>query len=166
MGEEHESRFSYQLFNGQNELLEEDKGLLMAASEALRHSYSPYSGFPVGAALLLDDGAVIRASNQENAAFPSGICAERVVVWKAATEAPDKGFRTLALSTQKETGEAPVSPCGACRQVLSEYEERSEKGIRVIFPGGNGSIIVVKRVRDLLPFPFETASLRKDEGRG
>ena len=163
MGEERQSSFSYRIYDSREDLLEQEKDLFQAADEASRHSYSPYSHFPVGAALLLDDGAMIRASNQENAAFPSGICAERVAVWKAATEAPDKAFKTLVLTTQ-ESGHAPVSPCGACRQVLSEYEERSEGELRVLFPGGDGSIIAVDRVRDLLPFPFETASLRKDEG--
>jgi cytidine deaminase len=163
MGEKEESSFSYQVYESRDALLEEEKELFRAAGEALRHSYSPYSRFPVGAALLLDDGGVVRASNQENAAFPSGICAERVAVWKAATEAPDKGFRTLALTTQRESGKAPVSPCGACRQVLSEYEERAEGDLRVLFPGANGSIIAVNRARDLLPFPFQTASLRNDD---
>ncbi len=164
MVKEREKPLSYRIYEGVEALREEEQRLWQSAKEALRTSYSPYSDFPVGAALLLDNGSVVTGSNQENAAFPSGICAERVAVWKAATADPSRRFQALALTTVANTGSAPISPCGSCRQVLSEFEERSGDPLRVLFPGGNGNIIAIDRVRDLLPFPFKTASLGKDEG--
>lgn len=163
MVEQREQRLSYDVYEGVEALEGEEQRLWDKAKEALKYSYSPYSDFAVGAALLLEDGSMVSGSNQENAAFPSGVCAERVAVWKAATEGPSRKFRTLALTTARNTGAAPVSPCGSCRQVLSEFEERSGDPLRLLFPGGHGRIIAVERVRDLLPFPFDTASLRKDE---
>ncbi|MFB6257127.1 MAG: cytidine deaminase [Flavobacteriales bacterium] len=154
----------YRVHQSSDELEATDHRLLESAKEALKGSYSPYSAFAVGAAIRMDDGRIVKGSNQENASFPSGICAERVAVWKAATEDPHRAFTALALVTERETGAAPVSPCGACRQVLSEYEERSGNPLRVLFPGGDGSIIAIDRIRDLLPFPFETASLKDPKG--
>ena len=160
MSEEREHRLSYSIYEEVRALDPEEQGLWQKAKEALHNSYSPYSDFAVGAALLLEDGSIVTGANQENAAFPSSICAERVAVWKAATNDPSKKLRTLALTAARTP--YPVSPCGSCRQVLSEFEERSGNPLRLLFPAGNGKVIAVDRVRDLLPFPFDTASLRKD----
>lgn len=164
MSKEQQRTLQYRVYEGSDLLGKDDRRLFEEARKALLSSYSPYSGFPVGAALLLDDGSIVQASNQENAAYPSSICAERVAAWKAASERPDREFVALALTVERKSHTKPVSPCGGCRQVLSEYEERSSNPIRVLFPGGDGRIIEVERVRDLLPFPFEPASLIEDQG--
>ena len=161
MSKELERNLQYRVYESSAELPEEEGRMMEEARDALRTSYSPYSGFPVGAALLLEDGKVFKGANQENAAYPSGICAERVAVWKAASEAPGKKGVLLALTTEERSSEAPVSPCGSCRQVLCEFEERGGVDLRVVFPGENGRVIAIERVRDLLPFPFGTGSLRK-----
>lgn len=163
MEKDREWSVTYRIFDGSEDLGEEEQKLWNEAGKAFEVSYSPYSSFPVGAALLLEDGRIVRGSNQENAAYPSSICAERVAVWKAATDHPDKEFRTLAIRTSREEHSVPVSPCGACRQVLSEYEERFGGSLQVLFPGEGGRIISVEKVRDLLPFPFEPASIQEDE---
>jgi cytidine deaminase len=160
MSQDLERSMKYRVYENPSELPSEEARLMEEAGDALRSSYSPYSRFAVGAALLLEGGSIVKGSNQENAAYPSGICAERVAVWKAATQAPDEKGVLLALLTEGRT-DAPVSPCGSCRQVLCEFEERGGADLRVIFPGENGRVIAVDRVRDLLPFPFGTGSLRK-----
>ncbi|GAB1403582.1 MAG: cytidine deaminase [Lentimicrobiaceae bacterium] len=145
-----------------NELNEPDQMLLQKAVDAASRAYAPYSGFKVGAAVLLYSGGIVTGNNQENAAYPLGLCAERVAVFAAMAEFPDQKIDSIAITIQTPEGGVsdPVSPCGACRQVLMEYENRQKKKIRVIFTGETGQAIVVESVSDLLPFSFTAGNLK------
>ncbi|MFA5296768.1 MAG: cytidine deaminase [Lutibacter sp.] len=137
------------------------KNLMDKAIEAKQNAYAPYSKFKVGAAMLLEDGTIITGNNQENAAYPSGICAERVAVWKVSSEFPHKKILKLAISASSSThvlNEA-VAPCGACRQTLSEYEIKQKDKIEVYFMGEIGQIIKTESVLDLLPIAFDKSFL-------
>ncbi len=136
-------------------LPEDDALLLKMASEASKSAYSPYSGFNVGAAVRLDNGEVISASNQENAAYPSGLCAERVAIFYAHARYPESAINSLAV-TASVNGlpcEVPTMPCGACRQVMAESEARASKPIKIIM-GGARVTRVMEGVEHILPFPF------------
>ena len=136
-------------------------GLMKKAIEAKQNAYAPYSKFKVGAALLLDDGSIITGNNQENAAYPSGICAERVAIWKVSSEFPTKKILKLAISASSSSQilKVPVAPCGACRQTLSEYEIKQKDKIEVYFMGEEGEIIKTESVLDLLPIAFDKTFL-------
>ncbi|KUO67982.1 MAG: cytidine deaminase [Lutibacter sp. BRH_c52] len=136
-------------------------GLMKKAIEAKQNAYAPYSKFKVGAALLLDDGTIITGNNQENAAYPSGICAERVAIWKVSSEFPTKKILKLAISASSSSQILiePVAPCGACRQTLSEYEIKQKDKIEVYFMGEEGEIIKTDSVLDLLPIAFDKTFL-------
>ncbi|MDR0582498.1 MAG: cytidine deaminase [Prevotellaceae bacterium] len=141
---------------GVNELTSEDAALLEKAAEATRSSYAPYSQFHVGAAVLLDNGEIICGSNQENAAYPSGLCAERVALFYATSKFSQVAIRTIAIYAMAN-GKAnpdPVYPCGACRQVLLECENRSGQPIKVIM-GSAQKIQMVHTISDLLPLAFD-----------
>ena len=143
------------------ELSEDDKQLVERAIEATASSYSPYSHFAVGAALRLSDGTVIIGSNQENAAFPSGLCAERTAIFAAGATHPDKAVTALAIAARNEAGltAEPVSPCGACRQVILEVEQRYNCAVRILLYGTNG-VYIINSIRDLLPLCFVDESMR------
>ena len=116
-----------------NELSDVDKNLMKVAVEATKTAYAPYSGFNVGAALLMEDGSIIIGNNQENAAYPSGMCAERVAIWKAGSSFPNKKVKKIAItavSSNKQL-DKPVGPCGACRQTLLEYEINQKEDVEV-----------------------------------
>ena len=134
-----------------------DRELVLAALEAKKGSYSPYSQFQVGAALRLEDGMIIKGANQENIAYPSGLCAERTAMFYAGANYPEKAFDTLAViaSDHGVICESPATPCGACRQALAQYEVKSSKPIKVIL-GGAKRIVVFDSVSDLLPFVFDS----------
>lgn len=138
------------------ELDQSDRELVMAARKATYRSYSPYSHFSVGAAIRLSDGTVIEGSNQENAAFPSGICAERTACYYAHASNPDTAFDTIAIAARGTDGEFlthPISPCGACRQALLEYETLAGHGVRVILAAAD-HVYVLDSVGSLLPLAF------------
>lgn len=143
------------------ELSEDDKQLVERAIEATASSYSPYSHFAVGAALRLSDGTIVIGSNQENAAFPSGLCAERTAIFAAGATHPDKAVTALAIAARNEAGltAEPVSPCGACRQVILEVEQRYNCAVRILLYGTNG-VYVINSIRDLLPLCFVDESMR------
>lgn len=143
------------------ELSEDDKQLVERAIEATASSYSPYSHFAVGAALRLSDGTVVIGSNQENAAFPSGLCAERTAIFSAGATHPDKAVTVLAIAARNEAGltAEPVSPCGACRQVILEVEQRYNCAVRILLYGTNG-VYIINSIRDLLPLCFVDESMR------
>ena len=143
------------------ELSEDDKQLVERAIEATASSYSPYSHFAVGAALRLSDGTIVIGSNQENAAFPSGLCAERTAILAAGATHPDKAVTALAIAARNEAGltAEPVSPCGACRQVILEVEQRYNCAVRILLYGTNG-IYIINSIRDLLPLCFVDESMR------
>lgn len=141
-----------------NELPENDQQLIKAAKEATSRSYAPYSKFCVGAAIRLENNEVVTGTNQENAAYPSGLCAERTAMFYANSTFPNVAPTTLAIACKIESGflESPLSPCGACRQVLLESESRYNQPIRVLLYGENG-VYELENVRKLLPLAFDNA---------
>jgi len=150
-------------FDSFDELSDEDKILLIEARKAAEMSYSPYSKFHVGAALLLENSVIVRGNNQENAAYPSGLCAERVAVFSAAAEYPGTKIITMAITAKSELFEinTPVYPCGACRQVLAEYENMNKGNIRIVLQGATGKIHIAEDIKTLLPFMFTSKDLKK-----
>lgn len=149
------------IFNSPNELPVEVKNLMEKAVQAKNNAYAPYSKFKVGAAILLENGAIVTGNNQENAAYPSGICAERVAIWKAASEFPTQKINCIAVSASSSTQitKEPVAPCGACRQTMLEYELNQENKIEVYFMGELGKVIKTNSVTDLLPIAFDKSFL-------
>lgn len=149
------------VFNDVSELSLEDKLLMDEAVEARKKAYAPYSQFSVGAALLLENKEIVTGSNQENAAYPSGMCAERVAIWKAGSEYPNVKILQLAISASSSinTVDKPVGPCGACRQSLSEYEIKQKQVFSVLFMGEVGEIIKTESLDSLLPFSFDSSYL-------
>lgn len=146
----------------QDELESEDLKLVNAAKEATSGSWSPYSGFRVGAALRLDDGTVVTGSNQENAAYPSGLCAERTALFTAGHAYPGKAVTALAIAARNDKGYTaqPITPCGACRQVLAETEQRGGRPIRYILYGTEGTMIIDAGTDAILPFCFRADSMK------
>ncbi|CAA0218215.1 cytidine deaminase [Tenacibaculum maritimum] len=149
------------IYENITELSPEDKMLMEKAIESRKKAYAPYSKFNVGVALLLDNGEIILGNNQENAAYPSGMCAERVAIWKAGSEYPQMKVKKLAItaSSLQNTVDKPVGPCGACRQTLSEYEINQKDPMEVIFMGEVGKIIKTASLLSLLPFSFDSSYL-------
>ncbi len=148
--------FNYQLFSNWTDLPEQEQRLVDKAYEAMENAYAPYSEFKVGACALMDDGSFILGNNQENAAFPSGICAERVALFYAGANFPNKKVQTLCIVAKGDL--MPVSqllsPCGGCRQVMLESENRQKQPIRVILVNQDGRTMVLDSVIQLLPFGF------------
>ncbi len=142
------------------ELSADDREIINSAKEASQNAYAPYSGFHVGAAVRLETGEIVSGSNTENAAFPSGICAERAVLSSVNSIYPGKKVMTLAVAARTEAGytEDPVTPCGNCRQVMAEEELRSEMPIRLILYGER-KIVVVENAGSLLPLQFNKNNL-------
>ncbi|MGK0413155.1 MAG: cytidine deaminase [Polaribacter sp.] len=149
------------VYNDVSELSYEDSMLMGRAVEARKKAYAPYSKFNVGAALLLENNEIVTGNNQENAAYPSGMCAERVAIWKAGSEYPNVKILQLAISASSSirTVDKPVGPCGACRQSLSEYEIRQKQHFSVLFMGEVGEIIKTSSLDSLLPFSFDSSYL-------
>ncbi|MBR5804438.1 MAG: cytidine deaminase [Bacteroidaceae bacterium] len=146
----------------EDELSVEDKQLIDAAREACKGSYSPYSGFSVGAALRLSDDEIIKGSNQENAAYPSGMCAERVALYQAGAIHPHKTIKSLAIAARTKDGftSHPCPPCGACRQVMMESEMRNGgTPIRIILYGTQVCYIIEGGAKFLLPLQFEKETM-------
>lgn len=143
------------------ELSEDWRELLEKAEEAAQKAYTPYSHFNVGAALLLNNGEVVTGNNQENAAYPSGLCAERTAVFYASAQYPDVPFNKIAITAinKNEKLTKPISPCGSCRQALLEYEQKFQQCIEVLLAGEEGEIYVFQCIDDLLPFSFSSSYL-------
>ena len=143
------------------ELTPEEQQLVEVARQATFRSYSPYSHFSVGASVLLANGVILSGSNQENAAYPSGLCAERTVLFYANSQHPNQPITMMAIAARSEKGftEIPITPCGACRQVLAETERRFEQPIRILLYGETETIII-DGVKDLLPFLFDEDILK------
>lgn len=154
-------QFEYEVYNDIHELNGRDAGLLNKARAVTVQAYAPYSKFFVGAVAELNNGEIVSGTNQENASYPVGICAERVLLGNAATLYPNVGIDTVAISydSQNIKSDHPISPCGMCRQSLLEYETRTQKQIRLILAGQEGKIIIVKTVSFLLPFAFTSGEL-------
>ena len=149
--------FDLNIYPDPGELSGDDRALLAAAREATSGSYSPYSKFPVGAAIELATGEVVIGSNQENASYPSGLCAERVAVFQAGARFPGTPVRTLAVYVGNPGGSLhkPAAPCGNCRQSLLEYEHRQEGPIRILLQAGGGAVYECPSIRALLPLGFD-----------
>lgn len=152
---------SVTIFENISELSFQDKSLMEKAIEAKNSSYAPYSKFNVGAAILLENNKVILGSNQENAAYPSGMCAERVAIWKAGTEYPNIKIIKLAITASSTLIKVkkPAGPCGACRQTLLEYEVNQKTPFEVMFMGEVGEVVKIASIVDLLPFSFDSSHL-------
>lgn len=144
-----------------DELTPEEQELVVCARTATRNSYAPYSRFHVGAAARLGDGSVAIGANQENAAFPSGLCAERTAVFAAQANHPDQPITTLAIAAADAHGlrHKPVTPCGACRQVVLEVEDRYKTNVEILLAGLDG-IYRLKSIKDLLPLSFVDSDMR------
>jgi len=134
--------------------------LINKAKEQVQKAYAPYSGFHVGAAIELENGEIITGNNQENSAYPSGLCAERVAMFYANSQYPDVAVKTLAIAayTNGKFLEEPVTPCGSCRQVLLETEMRFDKNITILLYGTK-EVYLIENVKQLLPLCFEKSSL-------
>lgn len=133
-----------------------DKELMLRAIAATDGAYAPYSGFHVGAALRLADGSIVVGNNQENVAYPSGLCAERTALFAASAQRPDmRNYTALAIAGRNAAGElCEASPCGACRQVMLEYEQQQGHALRVLCLQQGGAVREVSSVADLMPFSF------------
>lgn len=147
---------AFQEFDHYSEIADQDQVLIKKANEIAENAYAPYSNFQVGAALLLENGEIILGSNQENIAYPSGLCAERVALFYAGANYPQLTIDTLCIVAKGDL--IPIdhllSPCGSCRQVMSESEMRQNKPFRVILVSQNNKVLVFNSALDLLPFAF------------
>ncbi|HUX55409.1 MAG TPA: cytidine deaminase [Bacteroidales bacterium] len=153
--------FSYKEFENTEELDPNDRELVFAAREAALNAYAPYSKFRVGAAIRLESGLIVRGSNVENAAFPSGICAERSALANSVSNHHNDKPIAMAIAAMTEDGltDNPVPPCGNCRQVIAEEELRTGKQIRIILSGKN-KILIIESISSLLPLQFNKQNLK------
>ena len=143
------------------ELTEQEKALMVEAKAATYRSYSPYSKFSVGAAALLSDGTIVSGSNQENSAYPSGLCAERTTIFYANSKYPEKSVLMLCVAARDTEGHfttRPIAPCGACRQVLVETETRYNQPIKIMLYGTENTYFI-NSARELLPVSFDSSFL-------
>ena len=150
-----------EVFDSLSELSDDIQELMNKAHEARENAYAPYSQFKVGAALRLDSGDIVIGNNQENAAFPSGLCAERVAVFHAGAMYPGTTIRSIAVTARSLKHEVltPIPPCGACRQSLAEYEVNQKIPIVIYFMGERGKVVKASSVKDLLPLIFDNSYL-------
>ncbi len=148
-------------YNSVSELPNDIQQLMQQAVEARKKAYAPYSQFKVGAALALDNQKIITGNNQENASYPSGLCAERVAVFNAGSQYPNAKILAIAItaSSNKNEVKEPVPPCGACRQTIAEYEIKQKHLIQIYFMGETGKIIQSDSLKNLLPLLFESTFL-------
>ncbi len=150
-------------FSGEEELSEPDRKLLQEAARSAAQSYAPYSEFHVGAAVLLENGEIICGSNQENAAYPAGLCAERVALFYANSRYPNVRVVALAITARADHFiiDRPISPCGTCRQVIAETESRQQSKIKIIMQGESGPVNMTEGIENLLPLTFYEEKLKK-----
>ena len=137
-----------------SELSAADQALLEAAHKAAKAAYAPYSSFRVGAAVRLASGKIVTGSNQENMAYPSGLCAERVAFFAAGAQFPGKRIEAAAVVTDREMPAVDFSPCGGCRQVMLESENRNGHSIRFLMQPGSGEVVISPNVSQFLPLTF------------
>lgn len=148
---------SFTVYQSVSELPQDMQVLMEQAVEIRKKAYAPYSKFRVGAALLLDNGKTVLGSNQENAAYPSGLCAERVAIFQTGAIYPEAKIVKMAISAASDTNKTttPIPPCGACRQSISEYEFKQEYPIEIYFMGESGEVYLSKSISNLLPLTFD-----------
>lgn len=149
------------VFESFEELSQSEKEFMNQAIEIRKKAYAPYSKFQVGAAIVLDNGVVLQGSNQENAAYPSGLCAERVVIFYAGANYPNNKIVKLFISAtpSDRDSENPIPPCGSCRQSIAEYEIKQDLPIEIYFMGAKGAIYKSDSLKNLLPFMFDKSNL-------
>jgi len=149
--------FDFEEYSSADQLAEEDRLLLQEARNATQNAYAPYSKFLVGAAALLMNNEIVTGSNQENASFPAGICAERALLASLAQLFPNVAVKTMAVTYNnlKGNSDTPASPCGFCRQVMAEYELRTNTPMRLLLAGSTGSVYVISSTSMLLPLTFQ-----------
>jgi cytidine deaminase len=160
--EKRQHNFSFEVFASTNELTSDDAALLAKARAATVNAYAPYSNFYVAAAAVLSNGQIVTGTNQENASYPVGICAERTLLSAASSLCPNVGIVTMAISYSSTNGNSntPASPCGMCRQALVEHEQRTHQPMRLILSGANGEVYVIANAGDLLPLGFSSKDLK------
>lgn len=148
---------SFTIYDNINELSQDVQDLMNQAVEIRKKAYAPYSQFRVGAALLLDNGEIILGSNQENAAYPSGLCAERTAIFYAGSAYPEAKILKIAITAASDTNQtkAPIPPCGSCRQSIAEYEIKQDTPIEIYFMGEIGEVYKSASLKNLLPFMFD-----------
>ena len=151
----------FEVYEDISSLSEADKKLMLLAIEARKNAYAPYSNFLVGASILLDNGEVIKGNNQENAAYPSGLCAERIALFYAGANFPNSKILKIAVtaSSSQQITKEPIPPCGACRQSISEYEIKQNQPIEILFMGAKGKVVKSTSLSNLLPFAFDKSML-------
>ena len=157
-----EYNFSYEVYDSIEQLTEQDAWLLQEAREVSQNAYAPYSNFQVGAVAKLVNGEIVAGSNQENASYPVGLCAERVLLSSVASLYPKIPVESIAVSYRSTMVESdhPITPCGICRQSLQEYEERVKQPIRLILGGMEGKVIIIPKASMLLPLSFTGDDLK------
>ena len=155
--------YFYEVYESSKSLNKTDLELLETAKKAMEDAYAPYSDFNVGAAILLENGKIITGNNQENAAYPSGLCAERVAIFYASSQFPSVKITAIAItaSSNNQKVNVPVPPCGACRQAMAEYEIKFSNSIRLIMAGQSGEVFISPSVSNLLPLLFSSKNLGK-----
>jgi cytidine deaminase len=160
-------KISFEEYENSGELPKVDQQLLENAKRAIDSSYAPYSAFHVGAAILLENGEVVTGSNQENGAYPSGLCAERVALFHAKHQYPDAIVKTLAITAHADHFDVnyPITPCGACRQVIAEVQGRQSNPIRIILKGETGKVQVLEGIENLLPLMFKEEKLKRTNSK-
>lgn len=152
-----EIKIAFEEYDSLNQLEAQDRKLAQAALDAQKNAYAPYSNFHVGAAVMFEDGEIIKGCNQENAAYPSGICAERTAMFYASAKRPDTTMVSIAIAggLNGVLSDQPTTPCGACRQVMAQYQIKGGKPISVILVGAS-KIWKFEKVDDILPFMFDS----------
>ena len=157
-----EIKFNIEVYDSINELAEDDAFLLNQARSVTQFAYAPYSNFLVGSFAKLVNGENVSGTNQENASFPAGICAERTLISTASSLFPGIGIETLAISYHNLKGNSgsPVSPCGICRQSLMEFQERTNQPIRIVLGGMEGEVLIIEDAKYLLPLVFGAEDMR------
>lgn len=158
---EKEIKIIFEAIRNYDALNPTEKKLFDAAKEIRDKAHAPYSHFNVGCAILLDNGEIVTGSNQENAAYPSGLCAERTTIFWTAANHPDTKIKKLFVigAPKDAVSSTPIPPCGACRQSILEYEAKQKEGIEIYFASLDGEILKTKSIRDLLPFSFDSSYL-------
>ena len=154
-----EIQFAITVLDSAADLSESDAQLLATARETTQFAYAPYSHFLVGAAAILANHQIVTGTNQENAAYPVGICAERVLMSVVASRYPGEPILSMAISYNNGASDRPISPCGVCRQSLVEYQDRTKTTIRLILSGMSGKVFIIDDARHLLPLSFSSSDL-------
>jgi len=155
--------FTYKVHKSINDLSDGDQKLIQASDEILKNAYAIYSGFNVGAAVLLENGRVMTANNQENMALPSSMCAERVLLNYCRAHFPDQLITKIAITVKanQTVVKEPITPCGACRQVMLEYERNQNEPIQILLKGEEGEVYELESISNLMPLAFKTDALKR-----